>query len=82
MLPQASLTSGVAGLVLGGPVLAAITAVLGNYGSKQESEVGDVVRGVGKVSLDVYNFLLKMNAKYDISTKVRKGAWFIVLMLR
>ena len=33
------------------------------------SQVGEVVRGVGKVSLDVYNFLLKINGKYDLTDK-------------
>ena len=32
-------------------------------------QVGEVVRGVGKVSLDVYNFLLKLDGKYDVSGK-------------
>ena len=33
------------------------------------TQVGEVVRGVGKVSLDVYNFLLKINGKYDLTDK-------------
>merc|ERR1719502_993046 len=64
-----AVSAGGAGLVLGGPVLALVTSVLGNYAAKQEGEVGEVVRGVGKVSLDVYNFLLKLNGKYDVSDK-------------
>mmetsp|Transcript_24056 Transcript_24056/g.72183 ORF Transcript_24056/g.72183 Transcript_24056/m.72183 type:complete len:212 (+) Transcript_24056:54-689(+) len=66
---SSAVTAGVGGLVLGGPVLAIVTAVLGNYVSKQEGEVGEVVRGVGKVSLDVYNFLLKLDGKYDVTGK-------------
>mmetsp|Transcript_9953 Transcript_9953/g.30149 ORF Transcript_9953/g.30149 Transcript_9953/m.30149 type:complete len:255 (-) Transcript_9953:113-877(-) len=66
---SSAVTAGGAGLVLGGPVLAIVGSVLGNYVSKQEGEVGEVVRGVGKVSLDVYNFLLKLNGKYDVSDK-------------
>ena len=34
-----------------------------------QTQVGEVVRGVGKVSLDVYNFLLKINGKYDLTDK-------------
>ena len=37
--------------------------------SRHTSQVGEVVRGVGKVSLDVYNFLLKINGKYDLTDK-------------
>merc|ERR1712216_792665 len=39
-----------------------LTAAAGNYAANQES-------GVGKVSLDVYNFLLKINGKYDLTDK-------------
>merc|ERR1719460_3584922 len=66
---SSAVTAAGAGLVLGGPVLAVVTAALGNYATTTESEVGEVVRGVGKVSLDVYNFLLKLNGKYDVSDK-------------
>ena len=71
---SASVSAGTAGLVLGGPVVAAIAAVLGNYSAKQDNEVGEVVRGVGKVSLDVYNFLLKINGKYDLTGKAGAAA--------
>ena len=37
--------------------------------SHHTTQVGEVVRGVGKVSLDVYNFLLKINGKYDLTDK-------------
>jgi len=36
---------------------------------RARTQVGEVVRGVGKVSLDVYNFLLKINGKYDLTDK-------------
>ena len=36
---SAAVTAGGAGLILGGPVLAIVTSVLGNYGSRQEDEV-------------------------------------------
>ena len=66
---SSALTGGAAGFLIGGPVLGAVAAAAGNYAAKQESEVGEVVRGVGKVSLDVYNFLLKINGKYDLTDK-------------
>ena len=66
---SSAVTAGGAGFLVGGPVFGAITAAAGNYAAKQDSEVGEVVRGVGKVSLDVYNFLLKINGKYDLTDK-------------
>ena len=36
---------------------------------RARTQVGEVVRGVGKVSLDVRNFLLKINGKYDLTDK-------------
>ena len=45
---SAAVTAGGAGLVLGGPVLAVVTSVLGNYGSRQESEVPSRRRISGK----------------------------------
>eukprot|EP00633_Aureoumbra_lagunensis_P004482 CAMPEP_0197320778 /NCGR_PEP_ID=MMETSP0891-20130614/61658_1 /TAXON_ID=44058 ORGANISM="Aureoumbra lagunensis, Strain CCMP1510" /NCGR_SAMPLE_ID=MMETSP0891 /ASSEMBLY_ACC=CAM_ASM_000534 /LENGTH=227 /DNA_ID=CAMNT_0042812329 /DNA_START=23 /DNA_END=706 /DNA_ORIENTATION=+ len=65
----ASISSATAGFFIGGPVFALIAAAVGNYVSKQESEVGEAVRGVGKVSLEVINFFSKLNAKYDLGTK-------------
>ena len=36
---------------------------------RQPGQVGEVVLGVGKGRLDVYNFLLKINGKYDLTDK-------------
>jgi len=41
---------------------------------KRDGEVGDVIRGFGKVSLDVFNFLLKLNGKYDLTSKASVAA--------
>ena len=52
----------------------ALSAALVNYVSKQDNEVGDVARGVGKVALDVFNFLTKLNNKYDLTDKAGTAA--------
>ena len=70
----ASTLGGVAGFVVGGPVFGALSAALVNYVSKQDNEVGDVARGVGKVALDVFNFLTKLNNKYDLTDKAGTAA--------
>ena len=63
-----------AGFGVGGPVFGALSAALVNYDSKQDNEVGDVARGVGKVALDVFNFLTKLNNKYDLTDKAGTAA--------
>lgn len=66
---SATVSSAAAGLVLGGPVFAVVAAIAGNYVAQQDGEVAEVVKGVGKVSLDVLNFFFKLNAKYDLTSK-------------
>ncbi|KAJ8598883.1 hypothetical protein CTAYLR_009972 [Chrysophaeum taylorii] len=79
---SASISSAAVGLVLGGPIFAVIAAVAGNYVATQDSEVGEVARGVGKVSIDVLNFLLRLNQKYDLSTKASDAATDAVAKLK
>lgn len=38
-----------------------------NYGSKQENEAGDAVRGIGKNAIEAFNFWTTLNAKYDVT---------------
>lgn len=70
----ASVSTATAGLIIGGPVFAVLALVAGNYVAQQDSEVGEVTRGLGKLSLDIINFLLKVNTKYDLSTKATAAA--------
>ena len=51
---------------LGGVLLAAISS----YVSKKNDETGEAVRGFGKTSLEVYNYLTKLNGKYEITDKI------------
>merc|ERR1719198_2003437 len=66
----ASTLGAVAGVAVGGPVVGAVGAAVVNYVSKQDNELGDVARGIGKVALDVFNFATKLNSKYDLTDKL------------
>eukprot|EP01038_Epipyxis_sp_PR26KG_P007916 gene7916-10746_t len=66
----AAVTGGILGLVLGGPILAALFAAITNYVAKKENESGEAIRGVGKTVVESVNFLTKLNAKYNLSGKV------------
>lgn len=66
----ASVTSGVLGLILAGPVGALVFAALGKYVSKKENESGEVLRGVGKNVVEIYNFFTKLNTKYELDKKI------------
>jgi hypothetical protein len=69
----AGLVGGAVGLVVGGPVLGAIGAALGNYASKSDNEVGEVVSAVSKSSIEVYNYLTKLDDKYELLTKAKSA---------
>merc|ERR1711916_178178 len=69
----AAVTGGILGLVLTGPVGAVILAALTNYVVKKENESGEALRGLGKTVVESYNFLNKLNSKYELSDKVSKS---------
>jgi len=62
----AGLIGGVAGFVVGGPVLGAVGAAAANYVSKGEDEAGEIVGAVSKSALEVYNYLATLDNKYDV----------------
>eukprot|EP00981_Chlorochromonas_danica_P002876 scaffold572_cov163-Ochromonas_danica.AAC.6 len=66
----ATVTGGVLGLILGGPVGALILAAVTNYVAKKENDSGEAIRGFGKTALESFNFLTKINQKYNIADKV------------
>ena len=66
---SASIAGGVVGLLLAGPVGALVAAAIAKYSSKKDNEAGEALRGIGKSVVESYNFLNKLNAKYEISTK-------------
>jgi rRNA maturation endonuclease Nob1 len=67
----AGLIGGVAGLLVGGPVVGAIGAAAANYVSKMEGEVTDIVQAVSKSSIQVYNYLTTLDSKYEILKKAQ-----------
>lgn len=67
----AGLIGGAAGLVIGGPVVAAIGAAAANYVSKSDNEAGDVVGTVSKSAIEVYNYLLNLDSKYEVLKKAQ-----------
>eukprot|EP00565_Helicotheca_tamesis_P007364 CAMPEP_0185723476 /NCGR_PEP_ID=MMETSP1171-20130828/298_1 /TAXON_ID=374046 /ORGANISM="Helicotheca tamensis, Strain CCMP826" /LENGTH=239 /DNA_ID=CAMNT_0028391183 /DNA_START=48 /DNA_END=767 /DNA_ORIENTATION=+ len=62
----AGLLGGVAGLAVGGPVLGALGAAAANYAAKSDSEVSEVIGAVSKSSIEVYNYLAKLDAKFAV----------------
>lgn len=67
----AGILGGVAGFAVGGPVLGAIVAAAANYASKTGGEVSDVVQAVSKSSIQVFNYLAGLDAKYEVLTKAK-----------
>lgn len=62
----AGLIGGVAGFVVGGPLLGAVGAAAANYVSKSENEAGEIVGAVSKATLEVYNYLATLDNKYEV----------------
>mmetsp|Transcript_5559 Transcript_5559/g.3371 ORF Transcript_5559/g.3371 Transcript_5559/m.3371 type:complete len:240 (+) Transcript_5559:75-794(+) len=69
----AGLIGGAVGFAVGGPVLGAITAAMANYASKTDKEIGEVVQAVSKSSIEVYNYLATLDAKYEVLIKAQKS---------
>lgn len=69
----AGLLGGAVGFAVGGPILGAITAAAANYAAKSDLEVGEVVQAVSKSSIEVYNYLATLDAKYEVLTKAKKS---------
>jgi len=69
----AGLIGGVAGFVVGGPVLGAVGAAAANYVSKSEDEAGEIVGAVSKSALEVYNYLATLDNKYEVLASAQKS---------
>jgi len=67
---SAAVTGGVLGFVLAGPIAGILFAAVTNYVVKKEDDSGEALRGLGKTVIESWNFVTKLNAKYDISTKI------------
>ena len=46
-------------------------AAAANYASKTDEEVGEVVSAVSKTALEVYNYLAKLDDKYEVLNKAK-----------
>jgi len=68
----AGIVGGVAGFAIGGPVLGAIFAAAANYASKNEAEVGEVMTAVSKSSIEIYNYLSRLDSKYEVLDNAKK----------
>lgn len=69
----AGLLGGAVGFAVGGPVLGAIGAAAANYASKTDLEVGEVIQAVSKSSIEVYNYLATLDAKYELLSSAKKS---------
>ncbi|KAL9185826.1 hypothetical protein ACHAXT_003603 [Thalassiosira profunda] len=62
----AGLLGGVVGFSIGGPVLGALGAAAANYASKTDAEVGEVLSAVSKTSIEIFNYMSKLDSKYEV----------------
>ncbi|CAN0349201.1 unnamed protein product [Ascophyllum nodosum] len=66
---SAGLLGGIAGFFIGGPVIAALLAVVANCGSKRDNEAGQAVRSIAANAIEALNFITTVNSKYDVTGK-------------
>lgn len=69
----AGMIGGAVGTVVGGPLLGAVAAAAANYVSKMDNEASDVVSAVSKSTIEVYNYLLNLDSKYELLSKSQKS---------
>lgn len=67
----AGLIGGAVGFAVGGPILGAIGAAAANYASKLEGDVSEVIQAVSKSSIQVFNYLSGLDAKYEVLSKAQ-----------
>jgi hypothetical protein len=69
----AGMIGGAAGFLVGGPVLGAIGAAAANYVAKMDGDASDVVSNVSKTAIQIYNYLLELDGKYEVLGKAQKS---------
>lgn len=67
----AGILGGVVGFAIGGPVLGAIGAAAANFASKTDAEVGEVLSAVSKSSIEIFNYVSKLDSKYEVLDKAK-----------
>lgn len=48
-----------------------MAAAATNYGAKNDAEVGEVLSAVSSSSIQIYNYLVKLDSKYDVLEKTK-----------
>jgi hypothetical protein len=74
----AGIAGGIFGLLLGGPIFAAIAGFGAAYGTQQEGMAGDACRAVGEVAIAAKEKAQEVNEKHNIvdeSNKAANHAW-------
>lgn len=66
----ATVTGGILGFVLAGPLGGLVLAAISSYVSKKETDSGEALRGLGKTVIESVNFLSKINSKYGVADAV------------
>jgi len=69
----AGIIGGIVGLFTGGPVAAAILSAATNYATKTDSEVSEIVSAVSKSAIEIYNYLVKVDSKYELLSNSKKS---------
>jgi len=69
----AGLIGGALGFAVGGPVLGALGAAAANYAAKTDQEIGEVVQAVSKTSIEVYNYLATLDAKFELLSNAKSS---------
>jgi len=69
----AGLLGGAFGFAVGGPLLGAIGAAAANYAAKTDQEVGEVVQSVSKSTIEIYNYLATLDAKYELLSNAQRS---------
>jgi len=69
----AGLLGGAFGFAVGGPLLGAIGAAAANYAAKTDQEVGEVVQSVSKTTIEIYNYLATLDAKYELLSNAQRS---------
>mmetsp|Transcript_15242 Transcript_15242/g.31982 ORF Transcript_15242/g.31982 Transcript_15242/m.31982 type:complete len:229 (+) Transcript_15242:82-768(+) len=67
----AGLLGGVVGFAVGGPVVGALAAAAANYASKTDAEVGEILSAVSKTSIEIFNYVSKLDSKYEVLDKAK-----------
>lgn len=69
----AGIVGGALGFAIGGPVLGAAGAAAANFLSKQDDgEINEIIQTVAKSTIEIYNYIAKMDAKYEVLESSKK----------